>query len=106
MKNSSLRKISAEAEKAGLTKQLNDLIDEMDKTTEDINTKQEEIGRERDRTDPGLRLMRIISTRVRRSIKYMYENANTQFIEVLLESKSIGEFPEQCRIHWVQISDL
>ena len=86
------QKDSAEAEKAALTKQLNDLIDEMDKTTEDINTKQEEI----DAKETELIQAQIDENNqyesMKKRIKYMYENGNTQFIEVLLESKSIGEF--------------
>ncbi len=77
------QKDSAEAEKAALTKQLNDLIDEMDKTTEDINTKQEEI----DAKETELIQAQIDENNqyesMKKRIKYMYENGNTQFIEVL-----------------------
>lgn len=98
------QKDSAEAEKAALTKQLNDLIDEMDKTTEDINTKQEEI----DAKETELIQAQIDENNqyesMKKRIKYMYENGNTQFIEVLLESKSIGEFLNNAE-YIAQISD-
>ena len=98
------QKNSAEAEKAALTKQLNDLIDEMDKTTEDINTKQEEI----DAKETELIQAQIDENNqyesMKKRIKYMYENGNTQFIEVLLESKSIGEFLNNAE-YIAQISD-
>ena len=41
---------------------------------------------------------------MKKRIKYMYENGNTQFIEVLLESKSIGEFLNNAE-YIAQISD-
>ena len=98
------QKDSAEAEKAALTKQLNDLIDEMDKTTEDINTKQEEI----DAKETELIQAQIDENNqyesMKKRIKYMYENGNTQFIEVLLESKSIGEVLNNAE-YIAQISD-
>ena len=98
------QKDSAEAEKAALTKQLNGLIDEMDKTTEDINTKQEEI----DAKETELIQAQIDENNqyesMKKRIKYMYENGNTQFIEVLLESKSIGEFLNNAE-YIAQISD-
>ena len=98
------QKDSAEAEKAALIKQLNDLIDEMDKTTEDINTKQEEI----DAKETELIQAQIDENNqyesMKKRIKYMYENGNTQFIEVLLESKSIGEFLNNAE-YIAQISD-
>lgn len=98
------QKDSAEAEKDALTKQLNDLIDEMDKTTEDINTKQEEI----DAKETELIQAQIDENNqyesMKKRIKYMYENGNTQFIEVLLESKSIGEFLNNAE-YIAQISD-
>lgn len=98
------QKDSAEAEKAALTKQLNDLIDEMDKTTEDINTKQEEI----DSKETELIQAQIDENNqyesMKKRIKYMYENGNTQFIEVLLESKTIGEFLNNAE-YIAQISD-
>ena len=98
------QKDSAEAEKAALTKQLNDLIDEMDKTTEDINTKQEEI----DAKETELIQAQIDENNqyesMKKRIKYMYENGNTQFIEGLLESKSIGEFLNNAE-YIAQISD-
>lgn len=98
------QKDSAEAEKAALTKQLNDLIDEMDKTTEDINTKQEEI----DAKETELIQAQIDENNqyesMKKRIKYMYENGNTQFIEVLLESKTIGEFLNNAE-YIAQISD-
>lgn len=76
----------------------------MDKTTEDINTKQEEI----DAKETELIQAQIDENNqyesMKKRIKYMYENGNTQFIEVLLESKSIGEFLNNAE-YIAQISD-
>lgn len=86
------QKSAAEAEKAELAATLNTLIEEMDQTTEKITNKQEEIA------DKETELIQAQIDEnnqyesMKKRIKYMYENGNTQFIEILLESKSIGDF--------------
>lgn len=86
------QKSAAEAEQSQLAEQLNDLIDEMDQTAADIDEKQEEI------SDKETELIQAQIDEnnqyesMKKRIKYMYENGNTQFIEILLESKSIGDF--------------
>lgn len=98
------QKSSVEAEKAALAEQLNGLIEEMDKTTEDITSKQEEI----DKKETELIQAQIDENNqyesMKKRIKYMYENGNTQFIEILLESKSIGDFLNNAE-YISQISD-
>lgn len=86
------KKSSAEAEKAVLADQLNTLIEEMDETTTKIAEKQEEIA------DKETELIQAQIDEnnqyesMKKRIKYMYENGNTQFIEILFESKSISDF--------------
>lgn len=86
------KKSSAEAEKAALADQLNTLIEEMDETTTKIAEKQEEIA------DKETELIQAQIDEnnqyesMKKRIKYMYENGNTQFIEILFESKSISDF--------------
>ncbi len=85
-------KSTAEAEKAELANQLNTLITKMDETTAKLQAKQQEIVEKRDEL-----IMAQIDEQeqydsMKKRIKYMYENGNAQFIEILLESKSIGDF--------------
>ncbi|MCI9381786.1 MAG: peptidoglycan DD-metalloendopeptidase family protein [Dorea sp.] len=86
------KKDDAENERNSLEKQLNDILTKMDETKEKIDTKESEISAKEEE---------LIQARVdendqyesmKKRIKYMYENGNSQFIEILCESKSIGEF--------------
>lgn len=85
-------KSSAEAEKAELANQLNTLITKMDETTAKLQAKQQEILDKRDELIEAQIDENEQYESMKKRIKYMYENGNTQFIEILLESKSIGDF--------------
>lgn len=91
-KNLKAQKSEAEAEKADLAQQLNTIVGEMEKTQEAVDQKQQEIAEIEDE----LMLAQIDENNqyesMKKRIKYMYENGNTQFIEILFESKSIGDF--------------
>ena len=86
------QKSAAESEKKALADQLNTIINEMEQTKQNIATKQEEI----DQKETELIQAQIDENNqyesMKKRIKYMYENGNTQFIEILFESKSIGDF--------------
>ncbi|MDO4312149.1 MAG: peptidoglycan DD-metalloendopeptidase family protein [Eubacteriales bacterium] len=86
------QKSAAEAEKKELTNQLNTLITEMDQTASDIEAKQDEIAEKEDELIQAQIDENNQYESMKKRIKYMYENGNTQFIEILLESKSIGDF--------------
>lgn len=86
------KKQAAEEEKNALEEQLNAIVSEMEETKAKIDEKENQISAKEDE---------LIQARVdendqyesmKKRIKYMYENGNTQFIEILCESKSIGEF--------------
>lgn len=86
------KKQAAEEEKNALEEQLNAIVNEMEETKAKIDEKENQISAKEDE---------LIQARVdendqyesmKKRIKYMYENGNTQFIEILCESKSIGEF--------------
>lgn len=85
-------KSTAEAEKAELANQLNTLITKMDETTAKLQAKQQEILEKRDELIEAQIDEQEQYDSMKKRIKYMYENGNTQFIEILLESKSIGDF--------------
>lgn len=86
------QKSTAEAEKQALMDQLNTLIDELDQLNTDVETKQQEISDKEDELIQAQIDENNQYESMKKRIKYMYENGNTQFIEILLESKSIGDF--------------
>ena len=85
------QKESAQAEKEKLTAQLNSIIDDMNETQEKLTAKEEEI----DAAEQELVQAKINENNqyesMKKRIKFMYEGGNTQFLEVLMESKSIGD---------------
>ena len=86
------QKSEAQAEKNALTEQLNAILGEMEDTQKKLSAKELEIQKKEEE---------LINAKVdennqyesmKKRIKYMYENGNTEFIEILCASKSIGEF--------------
>ena len=86
------QKSEAQAEKNALAAELETVLAEVEKTKAAIEAKQQEIAEKEDE----LMLAQIDENNqyesMKKRIKYMYENGNTQFIEILFESKSIGDF--------------
>lgn len=86
------KKKKAEAEKASLARELNGILSDVEEMEERINKKEEEI---------TLKEEELINVKIdennqyedmKKRIKYMYENGNAQFIEILLQSKTLGDF--------------
>lgn len=71
---------------------MNTVLSEMQQTQSDIETKQDEIVEKEDE----LMYAQIDANNqyesMKKRIKYMYENGNTQFIEILFESKRYRRF--------------
>lgn len=86
------QKSSAEAEKNSLNEQLNVIIGEMEDAQEKLADKQTEI----EKTEEKLVQAKVEENTqyqsMKKRIKYMYENGNSQVIELLMESENIGEF--------------
>lgn len=86
------QKKAAETEKGNLASELNQILSDMTKTQAEIETKLEEI----EKKELELMQAKINENNqyesMKKRIKYMYENGNVQFIEILVESKTIGEF--------------
>ncbi len=86
------QKSSAEAEKNSLNEQLNVIIGEMGDAQEKLADKQTEI----EKTEEKLVQAKVEENTqyqsMKKRIKYMYENGNSQVIELLMESENIGEF--------------
>lgn len=85
------QKESAEAEKQKLTTRLNGIIDDMNETQEKLTVKEEEI----DAAEQELVQAKIDENNqyesMKKRIKFMYEGGNTQLLEVLVKSESIGD---------------
>ena len=86
------QKESAEAEKEKLISQLNGIIDDMNETQEKLTVKEEEINAaEQELVQAKINENNQYES-MKKRIKFMYEGGNTQFLEVLLQSQSIGDF--------------
>lgn len=86
------KKSEAEAQKADLNDQLNKVVAEMEQTVADIEKKQNEILQKEEELMHAKVTENNQYESMKKRIKYMYENGNTQFIEILFESKTIGDF--------------
>ena len=82
------KKKAAENEKTSLADQLKKLTGEMEKTKKKISAKEDEITNK----EEELILAKADEYEsMKKRIRYMYENGNTGFVEILCSSKSIGE---------------
>ncbi len=86
------QKNSTEAEKNSLTEQLSGIVEDMEKAQEKLTAKQSEI----ETAETELVNAKIDENNqydsMKKRIKFMYENGNTQLIEILIESENIGDF--------------
>lgn len=86
------KKSSAESEKNSLAKELETKVKEMEDVEKKISAKETEISKKEDELVQAKVDENDQYTSMKKRIKYMYENGNTHFIEILCDSKSIGEF--------------
>ena len=86
------QKKAAEGEKVSLENQLNGILTEMDETKAKIEAKEIEVREKEEELVQAKIDENDQYESMKKRIKYMYENGNSQFIEILCESKSIGEF--------------
>lgn len=86
------QKSETEAEKESLTQQLNDIVGEMEKTQKKLSAKEEEIKKKEEELVNAKVDENDQYESMKKRIKYMYENGNTEFIEILCNSKDIGDF--------------
>lgn len=86
------QKSTAEAEKNSLNTQLNTILGEMEDAQTKLVDKQTEI----EKAEEALVQAKVEENTqyqsMKKRIKYMYENGNSQVIELLMESENIGEF--------------
>lgn len=86
------KKKAAENEKTSLTSQLKKLAEEMESTKKKISTKENEISDKEDELILAKADENDQYESMKKRIRFMYENGNTGFVEILCSSKSIGEF--------------
>lgn len=86
------KKKAAEKEKEALAAQLNTIISDMDQMREKLEKKQSEI----ETAEEELVQAKVDENNqyesMKKRIKFMYENGNSQLIEILIESENIGDF--------------
>ena len=86
------QKSAAEAEQASLTTQLNDIIADMNETQTKMTQKDAEI----EQAENDLIAAKVDENNqyqsMKKRIQFMYENGDTQVLEVMMESKTLGEF--------------
>ena len=86
------QKKAAENEKNSLSGQLSRVISEMQKAEEKLTKKQDEIKKAQDELVEAQIQENDQYEAMKLRIKYMYENGNSSFIEVLLSVKDMGDF--------------
>lgn len=86
------QKKETEGEKESLENQLNEILTEMEETKAKIEAKELEVREKEEELVQAKIDENDQYQSMKKRIKYMYENGNSQFIEILCESKSIGEF--------------
>lgn len=86
------QKSTAEAEKNSLNTQLNAILGEMEDAQTKLADKQTEIEEAEEELVQAKVEENTQYQSMKKRIKYMYENGNSQVIELLMESENIGEF--------------
>ena len=98
------QKKAKEAEKDSLAETLNGVIKEMEEAKEKLDAKQIEIIEAQDELDVAKINENEQYESMKLRIKYMYENGNSQFIEILLTSSDITDFLNKAE-YIQQVSD-
>ncbi len=86
------QKKSAEKEKNSLVTQLESKVKEMEEVQQKISDKETEIKEKEDELVTAKVNENTQYTSMKKRIKFMYENGNTQFVEILVNAESIGDF--------------
>ena len=86
------KKKAAENEKTSLADQLKKLAEEMEKTKKKISEKETEISEKEDELILAKADEDDQYESMKKRIRYMYENGNTGFVEILCSSRTISEF--------------
>lgn len=82
------QKNQTQEEKEALTQQLNDIVDDMEQTQKRLSAKEQEIKQKEEELVNAKIDENNQYESMKKRIVYMYENGNTEFIEILCNSKS------------------
>lgn len=86
------KKEAAESEQQSLAAQLESIVAEMEDTKNQISQKEEELGQKEEELFEAQAQENDQYESMKKRIKYMYENGNTKFVDILCQSKDISEF--------------
>ena len=86
------QKEAAESEQKSLETQLMAIVSEMEDTKNQISQKEEELGQKEEELFEAQAQENDQYESMKKCIKYMYENGNTKFVDILCQSKDISEF--------------
>lgn len=86
------KKAEAEKEKSSIAANLSSIVADMDELKKKIDAKEEELTQKEEELIQAQVDENNQYESMKKRIKYMYENGNEQFVEVLFASKSLGEF--------------
>ena len=86
------QKEAAESEQKSLETQLMAIVSEMEDTKDQISQKEEELGQKEEELFEAQAQENDQYESMKKRIKYMYENGNTKFVDILCQSKDISEF--------------
>lgn len=86
------QKKAAEAEKSSLDNELNTVIQELQKAQDDMSAKEEQIESAENELVEAKVTENNQYESMKKRIKYMYENGNVEFIEIILSAENISDF--------------
>ena len=86
------KKEAAESEQQSLAAQLETIVSEMEDTKNQISQKEEELSQKEEELFEAQAQENDQYESMKKRIKYMYENGNTKFVDILCQSKDISEF--------------
>ena len=86
------KKEAAESEQQSLATQLETIVSEMEDTKNQISQKEEELSQKEEELFEAQAQENDQYESMKKRIKYMYENGNTKFVDILCQSKDISEF--------------
>lgn len=86
------QKEAAESEQQSLATQLETIVSEMEDTKNQISQKEDELSQKEEELFEAQAQENDQYESMKKRIKYMYENGNTKFVDILCQSKDISEF--------------
>lgn len=86
------QKKAAESEKSSLSEQLNTIVADMEKSKEDMTKKEAEIEKAEEELVNAKVDEQDQYDSMKKRIKYIYENGNSEFLEIIFKAKNMADF--------------